>query len=128
MREAVRLLSAAVVGRVAFIDGVKPALVPVTFAVLDGAVVMRTANGSRLAAAANGGVLVFEVDDVDPIARTGWSVVVTGTAEVVIDRLRQAQIHSVVEPFAPGAGDVYIRLPLTLVTGRRVVEADGAVS
>jgi hypothetical protein len=53
-------------------------------------------------------------------------VVVTGTAEVVVDRLGQAQIHSVVEPFAPGThDDVHIRLPLTSVTGRRVVTVAG---
>jgi nitroimidazol reductase NimA-like FMN-containing flavoprotein (pyridoxamine 5'-phosphate oxidase superfamily) len=124
MREAVQLLSSAVVGRVAFTVVGQPAIVPVTFAVLDDAVVMRTAAETRLAKAADGGVLAFEVDEVDPITRTGWSVVVLGTAELVVDRLRQAQIHSVVEPFAPGTSEVHIRLPLTQVTGRRVVAAD----
>ena len=124
-REAVRLLSTAVVGRVAFTVGGLPVIVPVTFAVFEDAVVMRTADDTRLATAADGGVLAFEADDVDPTTRTGWSVVVTGTAEVVVDRLGQARIHSVVEPFAPGTHDVHIRLPLTSVTGRRVVTVAG---
>ncbi len=119
-QEAVGLLSAALVGRVVFSVGALPAVVPVTFAVLDHAVVLRTAADTRLAAAADGAVLAFEVDEVDPVTRTGWSVVVTGVAEVVTDAFRRALIHSVVEPFAPGDHQVYIRIPLSVVTGRRV--------
>ena len=118
--EAVELLSTALVGRVVFSVGALPAVVPVTFAVLDDAVLLRTAAGTRLAKAADGAVLAFEADEVDPVTRTGWSVVVTGVAEVVTDALRQALIRSVVEPFAPGDHRVYIRLPLSVVTGRRV--------
>ena len=114
------LLGSVPVGRVVFTLGALPAVVPVTFAVQDHAIVIRTSADTRLAAAADGGVLAFETDDVDPVTRTGWSVVVTGVAEVVTDHARQAAIRSVVEPFAPGSHEVYVRLPLTIVTGRRV--------
>ncbi len=120
-RESIELLSGQLVGRVVFTQSALPAVVPVTFAVLHDAVVLRTAEGTRLAAAADRGVLAFEADEIDPVARTGWSVVVTGIAEVVSDRDRRAHIRAVVEPFAPGDNDVCIRLPLTMVTGRRVV-------
>lgn len=103
-----------------FSVGALPAIVPVAFAVHDGAVVMRTSPGSRLARAAPGGVLAFEVDDVDPQARTGWSVVVTGVANIFQDPVQRAVIDGVVETFAPGQNDVCIRLPLTVVTGRRI--------
>jgi hypothetical protein len=46
---------------------------------------------------------------------------VTGIAELVTDPLRKARIHSLVEPFAPGENDVCVSLPLTVVTGRRLV-------
>ena len=91
-QESVGLLSAALIGRVVFSVGALPAVVPVTFAVLE----------------------------MDPVTRTGWSVVVTGVAEVVTDAVRRALIHSVVEPYAPGDHQVYIRIPLSVVTGRRV--------
>jgi hypothetical protein len=68
-------------------------------------------------------VIAFEADEVDPVTRTGWSVVVTGVAQVVDDPLQQAIIRSVVEPFAPGHHEVYVRLPLTVVTGRRILAA-----
>jgi hypothetical protein len=74
-----------------------------------------------LAAAADGGVLAFEADEIDPVGRVGWSVVVTGIAELVSDPIRRALIHSLVEPFAPGENDVCVWLPLTVVTGRRLV-------
>ena len=119
-RESIELLSGEVVGRVVFTHSALPAVVPVTFAIFDDAVVLRTAEGTRLAAAADRGVLAFEADEIDPVARTGWSVVVTGIAELVTDPIGRARIHSVVEPFAPGDNDVHVRLPLTVVTGRRV--------
>jgi len=127
-REAVELLSTAVVGRMVFTNAALPAVVPVTFAVHDEAVVLRTAAYTRLAAAADGGVVALEADDVDRVSRTGWSVVVTGVAEVVNDVRQQAIIRSVVEPFAPGHHEVYVRLPLTVVTGRRVIPVAASVS
>jgi nitroimidazol reductase NimA-like FMN-containing flavoprotein (pyridoxamine 5'-phosphate oxidase superfamily) len=120
-QESIQLLSGEVVGRVVFTHSALPAVVPVTFAILDEAVVLRTAEGTRLAAAADRGVLALEADEIDPVARTGWSVVVTGIAELVTDPIRRAVIHAIVEPFAPGENDVYVSLPFTVVTGRRVV-------
>lgn len=122
LTEAVALLATAAVGRVVFTAGALPAVVPVTFAVHAGAVVLRTSAGTRLAAAADGSVLSLQADDVDPEARTGWSVVVTGLAELVSDPRERAVIHGLAEPWAPGHHDVYVRIPLTVVTGRRVAE------
>lgn len=119
-REAIALLAGARVGRVVFTVAALPAIVPVTFGVHGGAIVMRTSAGTRLAAAADHGVLAFEADEVDPETRTGWSVVVTGIAEVVTEPVQRAVIHGVVEPFVPGHNDVCIRLPMAVVTGRRV--------
>jgi uncharacterized protein len=119
-QDAVALLSTIPVGRVVFTVGALPAIVPVAFAIHDGAVVMRTSRESRLAKAAPGGVLAFEIDEIDAGTRTGWSVVVMGVATVVADPVKRAAIDGVVETFAPGQDDVSIRLPLTVVTGRRV--------
>jgi nitroimidazol reductase NimA-like FMN-containing flavoprotein (pyridoxamine 5'-phosphate oxidase superfamily) len=125
-RDAVGLLSTVSVGRVVFSVGALPAIVPVAYAVHGDAIVMRTSPESRLARAAPGGVLAFEVDEVDPATRTGWSVVVTGLASTVSDPVERAAIDGIVETFAPGQTDVCIRLPLTVVTGRRVVAVQEA--
>jgi len=127
-RDAVALLSTVSVGRVVFTVGALPAIVPVAFAVHGDAIVMRTSPESRLARAAPGGVLAFEVDDVDPATRTGWSVVVTGLASTVSDPAERAVINGMVETFAPGQIDACIRLPLTVVTGRRVAAPEAPSS
>jgi nitroimidazol reductase NimA-like FMN-containing flavoprotein (pyridoxamine 5'-phosphate oxidase superfamily) len=119
-RECLQRLNAAHVGRVVFTVDALPAVVPVTFAVQDDAVVLCTQADTRLAAAADGSVLAFEIDELDPASRTGWSVVVTGVAEVVAQPLTRARIHSSVAPWAPGHHDVYVRLPMTMVTGRLI--------
>lgn len=124
--ECVQLLTGAQVGRVVFTMAALPAVVPVTFAVHEDAVVMCTAAETRLAAAADGGVLAFEIDELDPRTRTGWSVVVTGVAKLVADPLMSSRLHGIVAPWAPGHHDVFIRLPLTVVSGRRIVATSPA--
>jgi len=121
-REAAGLLSRTQVGRVVFTVRALPAVVPVTFVLLGEDIVMHTSGDTRLMAAAErGGVLAFEIDDIDPVTRTGWSVVVLGEPALVTDAEERSRIDLVLEPWAPGRNDVYIRLPLTVVTGRRIV-------
>lgn len=119
--ECVALIGAARVGRAVFTVGALPAVVPVTYSLQGDSVVVCTDADTRLAGVAGQGVLAFEVDDVDPLTRTGWSVVVIGLAERVTDPAERASIHGVVAPWLPGHHDVFIRLPLTMVTGRRIV-------
>jgi uncharacterized protein len=120
-RDCVALLSGAQIGRAVFTERALPAVVPVNFIVQDDAIVMCTAADTRLAAAATRGVLAFQVDDIDPITRSGWSVVVVGVAELVDDPLEQASIRCLLEPWAPGRNEVFVRLPLKVVTGRRIL-------
>jgi uncharacterized protein len=66
-------------GRLAFMDqvGVMPMIIPVNY-VSHGAVVVRSDEGRKLRAAAHGSPAAFEIDGVDDVWRTGWSVVVRG--------------------------------------------------
>lgn len=125
-RECIAYLRAQSVGRVVFTERALPAVMPVSYAVLDDSLVTSTTPGSRLAAAARGGVLAFEVDQLDAATRTGWSVVVTALPELVVDPVDRARVHSVLRSWAPGSHDLLLRLPLTVVTGRRI-EAGTAV-
>lgn len=130
-RECVRALHGARVGRVVFTDHGLPAVLPLTYVLRDSAVLMATAAGSRLARAADGGVLAFEIDDVDAVTETGWSVVVTGVAEVMT-QADYAQAVAArgkpvdegeampVRPWAPGRDALLIRLPCTQLTGRAI--------
>jgi uncharacterized protein len=120
-RECVALLSEEKIGRAVFTERALPAVVPVTFAIYNDAVVMCTSADTRLAAAASRGVLAFQADAIDPSTRGGWSVVVVGVAELVDDPVEQARIRLVLEPWVPGQNEVFIRLPLKVVTGRRIL-------
>jgi nitroimidazol reductase NimA-like FMN-containing flavoprotein (pyridoxamine 5'-phosphate oxidase superfamily) len=124
--ECLTLLHGAQVGRAVFTVGALPAIVPVTFTVHDDAILMCTAADTRLAGAGNGQVLAFEVDELDPVTRTGWSVVVTGLAELVTNPAERSLVDAVVAPWVPGRRDVLIRVPFTVVAGRRIVAASSA--
>ena len=119
-RESRQLLSGVPVARVIFTDHALPAVLPLTIAVMDDAVYFRTTPDSRLAALADGSVLTVQADAVDVVSRTGWSVVVTGVAEIVSDPAHRTIVEAVVEPWAPGNHSVSVRVPLTSLTGRRV--------
>jgi nitroimidazol reductase NimA-like FMN-containing flavoprotein (pyridoxamine 5'-phosphate oxidase superfamily) len=120
-QECLTLLAASDVGRVAFSYHALPAIVPVTFAVNDDEIVIRTSPGSRLAMAGEGSVVSFEVDEVEPALRSGWSVVVTGLAHEITDPQEQREWSRRIQPWAPGPRDFFLRIPMTIVTGRRIL-------
>jgi uncharacterized protein len=118
--DCLRLLAGAIVGRMVFTEGALPAVVPVTFAVDGDSLVCRTTPDSRLARAADGGVLALEADELDVASRSGWSVVATGLAEVVTAENEVSRVAALVQPWAPGDHQVAIRLRMTVLSGRRV--------
>jgi nitroimidazol reductase NimA-like FMN-containing flavoprotein (pyridoxamine 5'-phosphate oxidase superfamily) len=78
--ECAVLLTRGCVGRVGFVVGGRPQVLPVNYAADDtGVVVFRTSANSSLMAIAMQAV-VFEVDGLDEAHRAGWSVCVHGTA------------------------------------------------
>jgi uncharacterized protein len=92
--------AAAVRGRAAWAtESGDAVVVPVYFVAVDDGVVLRTAEGTKLAVAQEGRRLSFEADDVEPALQVGWSVLITGTAEVVTDsdEVRRLQLL----PLAP---------------------------
>lgn len=117
-----QLLETVSVGRVVFTDRGLPAILPIGYVVDGDSVVVRTSEGSRLARAADDAVLTFEADVIHPVGRTGWSVVVTGHAYLETDPAEQERISDVLQPWVPGIKDAFIRIPLTMVTGRRIVD------
>src|ERR687892_212669 len=83
--QACALLATGEVGRVGITIGALPAIFPVNYRVIDGAVVFRTSPGSKMSAAAEGAVVAFEVDDYQLADRSGWSVLAVGPPEIVHD-------------------------------------------
>jgi nitroimidazol reductase NimA-like FMN-containing flavoprotein (pyridoxamine 5'-phosphate oxidase superfamily) len=124
-RESMRLPATAAIGRIVHTRQALPAVLPVNFCLdHDGAVVLRTSAASELARAVDGTVVAFEADEVDRATRTGWSVVVTGAAEVVADpeeHRRPATAGPRSWVAVPARQEVFLRIRPELVTGREVV-------
>ena len=65
--------------------------------------------------------VAFEIDEIDPAKRTGWSVMIQGAAHYVDDEEeRAAVLKACIEPWVGGERELYLRIRPTLVTGRRV--------
>lgn len=124
--DAVRLLSSQEVGRLVYTRRALPAVTPVNYALRDRAIWIWTASTSSLAQAVRGAVVAFEVDEIDREARSGWSVVVLGVAELVVGS-HEIELAGRFgpQPWVAGRREHLIRIPLTSVTGRRLgVPAD----
>lgn len=120
--EALLLLAGGEVGRIGISMGALPAIFPVNYRLLDGAIVFRTAPGSKLSAAASGAVVAFEVDDYGLLDHSGWSVLAIGRAEVVEDADVIDQVAATgLEPFADGTRAAIVRIEPTFLSGRRLV-------
>jgi nitroimidazol reductase NimA-like FMN-containing flavoprotein (pyridoxamine 5'-phosphate oxidase superfamily) len=121
--ECLQLLAGARVGRVGLSVGALPAVLPVNFAIVDDAIVLRTAAGSKLDAALANAVVAFEVDSIDPLYHTGWSVLVQGVASEVVDPAERERLRAApLRPWADGDRDRFVRIYIDLVSGRRLVQ------
>lgn len=117
--EAIALLESQEVGRLVYTRRALPAIRPVNFAVRGGAVLIWTGSASSLGQAVRGAVVAFETDELNRTTRSGWSVSVLGTAQLVTDEIELARAREDGPvPWAPGVKDYLIRIPLTVVTGR----------
>ena len=120
-----RLLAGQRVGRLAFLVGDQPMVLPVNFALHGDVVVFRTAEGTKLDAAAHAKV-AFEVDEVDARGEAGWSVVIQGVAEEITDdeRWYEASLRHAVPPsWLPGPAEHYVRITPRLISGRRLLRS-----
>jgi nitroimidazol reductase NimA-like FMN-containing flavoprotein (pyridoxamine 5'-phosphate oxidase superfamily) len=114
------LLSQSVIGRIGLTVDNVPLILPVNFALLDGDIVIRTGWGAKLDAAASRQVVCFETDGFNPLYHSGWSVLVTGRAEVIRDPDELEEAHRLpLRPWAPRPGDHYIRIRAEHLSGRR---------
>ena len=115
------LLPTVSVARIGVSQDAIPAILPVNFVLHDGAVIIRSGAGSKLAATLANAVVAVEVDDFDPNGRTGWSVLVRGIARVIDDPAGLAAVSLLpLQPWAEDGNDQFIAIDLQLVTGRRV--------
>ncbi len=121
--ECLRLLGEAVIGRVGVSSGALPRVLPVNFRLDGDRILIRTGRGTKLDAATANAVVAFEVDDIDPVDQTGWSVLVTGVAREVTDPAELAAVRAApLARWAPqGPDDRLMAISTELVDGRRIL-------
>jgi uncharacterized protein len=121
--ECLRLLGGATIGRVGVSSGALPRVLPVNFRLDGERVLIRTGRGTKLDAATANAVVAFEVDEIDPVDQTGWSVLITGVAREVTDPDDLAAVRA--QPLARwaphGPDDRIMAISTELVDGRRIL-------
>jgi uncharacterized protein len=124
--ECARLLATTAIGRLGFTDGALPAIVPVSFTLHEGHVLIAARQGSPVVNAVRGSVVAFEVDAYDPAVRTGWSVTVVGPSRVISDPEQVASLAGLpVSARPPDSSRCYISVKLGLIRGWRMAPSPG---
>lgn len=125
------LLASASIGRLVFTQRAMPAIRPVNHLVDGRKIIIRTHNGaaitSRALAGASGqgnppgAVVTYEADELDPVRRTGWSVIATGLARLVTDPADIARYTAAIEPWIAGEMDQVLMIEPEFISGLRLV-------
>lgn len=119
--ECMALIGESGVGRLAFVGDDGPVIHPVNYIVDRATIVVRTSPYTLLAQHA-AQAMAFEVDELEPALRLGWSVLVVGDASPVDD---PDEAHALDEsgrllPWAGGQRRMFVRLTPAKITGRRI--------
>lgn len=119
--ECLHLLAKCRLGRIGLTSGALPVVLPVNFCFDGTRILIHTGPGTKLAAATRDAVVAFEVDDMDPMWHTGWSVMVTGIARHITDPEDLARIAELpLARWAPRGGGHVVSISPELVSGRRI--------
>jgi nitroimidazol reductase NimA-like FMN-containing flavoprotein (pyridoxamine 5'-phosphate oxidase superfamily) len=125
--ECLQLISAGGIGRIGYTGRYGPTVLPVNFVLYEQAVVFRTGQDSPMGEDLRTGiadadyVVAFEVDEISQATREGWSILIQGSAQHVDSDHERAQVmQSGVEAWPGGEKDLFIRIPPSRITGRRI--------
>jgi nitroimidazol reductase NimA-like FMN-containing flavoprotein (pyridoxamine 5'-phosphate oxidase superfamily) len=119
--ECLRLLASVPVGRIGFVASGEMVVLPVNHVVDGQDVVFRATHGSKLSAAEGEYLVAFEVDHYDEQTHSGWSVLMTGRAEMVdaeadVERMSRHGLR----PWVTAVQRAFwIRIRPTSISGRR---------
>jgi hypothetical protein len=121
------LMARDTLGRIAYTQGAVPAIRPVNYVLSGHDVLIRTAPSSEMGKAIDGQVVALEVDSIDRATRSGWVVVVCGTATAtdLTGRPPRPSLAGL-EPWAAGERGLLVHIDVEKISGRRLV-APGAL-
>lgn len=126
--ECLDLLAAGRFGRLGFVAGGWPVILPVNYVFEEPSIVVRTGAGTKLEETPLT-VVAFEIDGADPAGRWGWSVLAQGPAFDISDSVDQysAALRLLpVQPRAPGDKPHWLKITAARVSGRRFGEVPPA--
>lgn len=114
------LLQSVQVGRLAVSIMNVPDIFPINYIVDRGAIVFRTAEGTKLASAVLGKGVAFEIDGYEPAAGRAWSVVVHGQATEIEQMYELFDAEDLpLFPWHAGYKHRFVRIEPTEISGRR---------
>lgn len=119
--ECWRLLAERTVGRLSWTGTAGQTVFPVNYVVVDSEIWFRTTSHSSLSPEVDDLPVAFEIDDVDDFTRSGWSVLVRGTAHVVYDATRLPRTWPGLETWPGGSHALHVAVHPVEVTGRRLL-------
>ncbi|MCX4803530.1 pyridoxamine 5'-phosphate oxidase family protein [Streptomyces sp. NBC_01214] len=120
--ECRRLLNTHGVGRIAVFTPEGPAVLPVNYLTAGPDIAFRTSAEGVTATAARTEV-AFEIDNIDDVTATGWSVLAVGELAAVTDpdEIHRLNTAARSQPWAGGPRNHWMKLTPARITGRRVV-------
>ena len=125
--ECLRLIASGGIGRIGYSGRYGPTVMPVNYQLYEGTIVFRTTPDSTTDEDLRTGIanaeykVAFEIDDFNTAARTGWSVLIQGSAHHVESEAERASVAGAgVDPWPGGDRELFLRIMPSRVTGRRV--------
>jgi uncharacterized protein len=107
------------IARVVWTHDGAAAVVPVNYTVADGSLWFQTSPGSRLARECQGHQVLVEIDSLDAVTQSGWSVIVTGVAQNV-EPDEVPDILGGLQVWPRGPHTLFVRVEPDEITGRRL--------
>jgi len=109
----------AFIGRLAFIAGGHPMILPVNYAADKDTIVFCTMPGTKLSAVGAGAEVVFEVDMNSAEYRSGWSVIVRGTAREITDTTKLEGLRwGALRSWAVPSTEHWVEISIDEISGR----------
>jgi len=121
VEECYAMVAPGGVGRLVYADEQGPVAVPVNFGVLDRDILFRTNSDAIVHVVGSAQEVSFEVDHLDEALSEGWSVLLTGSARIIVgaDEMGRARTLGIA-PWAGGERPTFVRLAPRQVSGRRI--------
>lgn len=98
-----------------------PIVIPVNYAVHDRSIWIRTTAYSAMAEEIDESLVAVLIDDVDRQTHLGWSVELRGRCEILYHQDQVPESVRGLSAWAGGVRPLWVHLPPTEVTGRRII-------